>query len=177
MAGGDHLGAFWQPLLRTCAGHAFEAAGLFGHPLAKAQDLGMRTQPLNCVPFAFQLFFRQDSMYLRMTRAADPDGLLNDVPVKIAFVFAIMMPCSRDEVVARECLKPSANGTLSVHVAVCRLSRSNAGLLTSQGRIRKTSGANGTTGGASALLFRSGFSGLHSHGVYGSDPIGVFAVS
>lgn len=76
----------------------------------------MRTQPLNCVPFAFQLFFRQDRVYLRMTRAADPDGLLNDVPVKIAFVFAIMMPCSRDEVVARERLKPSANRALPVHV-------------------------------------------------------------
>lgn len=116
MAGGDGLGAFWQSLLRTCAGHAFEAAGLFGHPLAEAQNLGMSTQPLNCVPFAFQLFFRQDSVDLRMTRAADPDGLLNDVPVKLAFVFAIMMPCPRDEVVARERLKPSANGALSVHV-------------------------------------------------------------
>jgi hypothetical protein len=91
-----------------------------------------------------------------------------------------MMPCSRDEVVARERLKPSANGALSLHLAGCRLSWSSAGFLTSQGRTRKTSGANGTTGtngGASALLFRGGFSGLHSHRVYGNDPIRVFAVS
>ena len=177
---------FGQSLLRARTGHAFEAPGLFGHPLAKAPDLGVRTKPFDGVPFAFQLFFGQDRVDLRMTRAADPDGLLNDVPVKIAFVFAIMMPCSRDEVVARERLKPSANGALSVHVAGCRLSRSSAEFLTSQGRTRKTSGATGatgatgttgTTGGASALLFRGGFSGLHSHRIYGSDPIRVLAVS
>ena len=140
----------------------------------------MRIKPFNGVPFAFQLFFGQDRVDLRMTRAADPDDLLNDVPVKIAFVFAIMMPCSRDEVVARERLKPSANGALSVHVAGCRLSRSSTGVLALQRRTRKTSGANGTTGtngGASALLFRGGFSGLNSHRVYGSDPIRVLAVS
>ena len=140
----------------------------------------MRTKPFDGVPFAFQLFFGQDRVDLRMTRAADPDGLLNDVPVKIAFVFAIMMPCSRDEVVARERLKPSANGALSVHVAGCRLSRSSTGVLALQRRTRKTSGANGTTGtneAARALLFRGGFSGLHSHRVYGNDPIRVLAVS
>ena len=131
----------------------------------------MRTKPFDGVPFAFQLFFCQDRVDLRMTRAADPDGLLNDVPVKIAFVFAIMMPCSRDEVVARERLKPSANGALSVHVAGCRLSRSSTGVLALQRRTRKTSG------GASALLFRGGFSGLHSHRVYGNDPIRVLAVN
>lgn len=134
----------------------------------------MRTKPFDGVPFAFQLFFGQDRVDLRMTRAADPDGLLNDVPVKIAFVFAIMMPCSRDEVVARERLKPSANGALSVHVAGCRLSRSSTGVLALQRRTRKTSGANEA---ARALLFRGGFSGLHSHRVYGNDPIRVLAVS
>ncbi len=50
-----------------------------------------------------------------MAGAADADSLMDNVPVKIAFVFAVVMPCSGNEVVPRECLEPSADWALAVH--------------------------------------------------------------
>jgi hypothetical protein len=54
-----------------------------------------------------------------MAGAANPEGLLDCVPGKVAFVFAIVMPGAGDEVVARERLEPPANGTLTVHDPDC----------------------------------------------------------
>jgi hypothetical protein len=86
-----------------------KATWFASNPAGKFRDLGMSPQLLDGVESPFQLFLGQDFVDLGMAGSANSDNLPHRHAIEIAFVSLVMMPCARNQVVARERLFAFAN--------------------------------------------------------------------
>lgn len=98
------------------ARRAAESSRLARDPLGEFRDLRVCEQALDGTVAALQFLFREHGVDLRMTRAADADGLLHQDAIKLALVAFVVMPRAWDEMVPGERLFPPTDGAGTFHL-------------------------------------------------------------
>ena len=75
----------------------------------------MRSEGFDGVESPLELLLGKERVDLLVTWRAEAHGLAHQFPVELAFVVLVVMPCARDEVMARQLFLSFTKGAQSGH--------------------------------------------------------------